>query len=177
MLRCARNVAALAQASRALAQASVDTAGELRWGAVGLQYALASSTAETKSFRVGNGSLAVPCVLPSTLTTNFWFVPAMLLALNVRSMQAAVANLRAESLAQARATDRPVEGAEAGFWSRALLKLGGFYTKEARLIRASRCLHESIFEQGLDTRLHSGGLARLAFPARGVAIRLPAFLL
>ncbi|KAK9786183.1 hypothetical protein WJX73_010833 [Symbiochloris irregularis] len=66
----------------------------------------------------------------------------------------AISSLRAQSLAHQRETDRPTAEAQSTFWSRALLRLGGFHTKEAQRIRAARCLHECVLEQGMNPRLH-----------------------
>ena len=71
-------------------------------------------------------------------------------------LQAAVSNLRPRSLLYERQTDRPAEATTQSVWARALLRIGGFYNKESQLLRAAKCLNESVLEQGSDSALYEG---------------------
>lgn len=73
-----------------------------------------------------------------------------------RDLRAEIWQLKPRSLAHERPTDRPTKVTEQSLWARALLRLGGFYNKESRHLRAAKCLYESVIEQALDNRFQQG---------------------
>jgi hypothetical protein len=65
-------------------------------------------------------------------------------------------NLTPRSLAHERPTLEPLPGVEQSWFKRTLLKIGGYYSRESRLIRGAKALYEDIVEQATNKELYEG---------------------
>lgn len=68
--------------------------------------------------------------------------------------RATLLNSSPKSLATERVYAEPQPGVEQNFLTKALLRIGGYYSKESRLLRASKAWYECVTEQVEDSRLY-----------------------
>ncbi len=61
------------------------------------------------------------------------------------------------SLAYERAVEQPAPGVEESWFRRTLLTIGGFYSRESRLIRGAKVLYNDIVEQATNKDFYNGG--------------------
>ena len=85
-------------------------------------------------------------------------------------MQANLLNAAPRSLATNRVIAEPQSGVEQNFFTKALLQLGGFYSKESRLLRAAKAWYECVTEQVEDPRLYRGGPCLLLSPTTSIIL-------
>jgi len=71
-------------------------------------------------------------------------------------MQNRLLNAPPASLASGRVIAEPYSGVEQNFFTKALLKLGGFYSKESRNLRGAKAWYNCVSEQIEDPRLYKG---------------------
>jgi hypothetical protein len=64
--------------------------------------------------------------------------------------------LTPRSLAHERAVEQPAPGTEESWWRKALLTIGGFYSRESRLIRGAKVLYHDIVEQATNKDFYKG---------------------
>ena len=73
--------------------------------------------------------------------------------------QAHLSNLGPRSLAYDRPTEAPRPGTEESWFTRMLLTVGGYYSRESRLIRGAKVLYADIVEQATNRELYRGANA------------------
>ena len=64
--------------------------------------------------------------------------------------------LTPRSLACERAVEQPAPGVEESWLRRTLLTIGGFYSRESRLIRGAKVLYNDIVEQATNKDFYKG---------------------
>ena len=64
--------------------------------------------------------------------------------------------LTPRSLAHERAIEQPAPGVEESWLRRTLLTIGGFYSRESRLIRGAKVLYNDITEQATNKEFYKG---------------------
>ena len=69
--------------------------------------------------------------------------------------------LTPRSLAYERATEQPAPGVEESWLRRTLLTIGGFYSRESRLIRGAKVLYNDITEQATNKDFYKGEIMLL----------------
>ena len=77
---------------------------------------------------------------------------------NSRALQAHLSNLGPRSLAHDRPTEAPRPGTEESWFTRMLLTIGGYYSRESRLIRGAKVLYADIIEQATNRELYKGAI-------------------
>ena len=70
--------------------------------------------------------------------------------------QAHLSNLGPRSLAHDRPTEAPRPGTEESWFTRMLLTVGGYYSRESRLIRGAKVLYADVVEQATNRELYKG---------------------
>ena len=80
-------------------------------------------------------------------------------------MQAHLSNLGPRSLAHDRPTEEPRPGVQESWFTRTLLTIGGYYSRESRLIRGAKVLYSDVVEQATNPDLYKGAFR----PAADVA--------
>ena len=78
----------------------------------------------------------------------------------VAAMQAHLANLGPRSLAHERPVEEPRPGVEQNWLQRWLLTIGGYYSRESRLLRGAKVLYRGIVEQATHKPLYDGAAVR-----------------
>ncbi|KAK9819883.1 hypothetical protein WJX72_003560 [[Myrmecia] bisecta] len=86
--------------------------------------------------------------------------------------KAALFNAHPRSLEADTATEQPNPGVEENFLTRALLRLGGYYSRESRLLRGAKTLYDGVVEQATDTLLYNALGLENKFPARYAMLSL-----
>lgn len=71
-------------------------------------------------------------------------------------LQAELMGLTPRSLAYERAVEQPAPGTDESWWRRSLLTIGGFYSRESRLIRGAKVLYHDIVEQATNKDFYKG---------------------
>ena len=71
-------------------------------------------------------------------------------------LQASLFNTRPQSLAEDRLTEEPRPGTEQNVFTRLLLRVGGYYSKDSQLIRGAKYLYSDIVEQSTNPALYEG---------------------
>ena len=74
-------------------------------------------------------------------------------------LQAELLGLTPRSLAYERAVEQPAPGVEESWFRRTLLTIGGFYSRESRLIRGAKVLYTDIVEQATNKDFYKGEVA------------------
>jgi hypothetical protein len=69
-------------------------------------------------------------------------------------------NSQPRSLAAEVPTDVPAPGVEENFFTRTLLRVAGFYSKESQHIRGAKALYADVVQQATDKRLFDGTAQR-----------------
>ena len=64
--------------------------------------------------------------------------------------------LNPRSLAYERAVEQPAPGTEESWIRKTLLTIGGFYSRESRLIRGAKVLYNDIVEQATNKDFYTG---------------------
>lgn len=64
--------------------------------------------------------------------------------------------LTPRSLAYERAVEQPAPGVEESWFRRTLLTIGGFYSRESRLIRGAKVLYTDVVEQATNKNFYKG---------------------
>jgi hypothetical protein len=71
-------------------------------------------------------------------------------------LQAKLFNSQPRSLEADITVDEPAPGVEENFFTRSLLKVAGFYSRESQLIRGARTLYSDVVQQGTNKALFEG---------------------
>lgn len=65
-------------------------------------------------------------------------------------------NLGPRSLAYERPIQQPAPGVEQSWFTRTMLKIGGYYSRESQLIRGAKLLYEDVVEQSTNKEFFEG---------------------